>query len=398
VAVMRARLENIPIILGSATPSLETWHNAQKGQYTLLSLPKRVLDRPLPEVKLIDLRHDRPIGKKPHGLSPSLERAIRHALDQGEQVILLLNRRGYSTYMHCPACGHVEHCKFCDLSMTYHKERHVTMCHYCGFEKKPPERCPVCNAGQVFYQGMGTEKLQAEIEYRFPSAIVQRMDSDTMKRPGSHQKVLQAFRQGEIQILLGTQMIAKGLDFPNVTVVGVVNADVGLHHADFRASERTFQLLAQVAGRTGRGSQGGYVYIQTFQPEHPSITLAANHDYLTFAEEEMQLRRAHNYPPFQRMARLIVRSKDEKAGNDYADRLAAAFRVVLDRRNQPRELRLLGPAEAPVFRLKGYFRFHFQMHSANSALLHQVLREVLPTVRVPNGVELTVDIDPQDML
>jgi primosomal protein N' (replication factor Y) len=401
VAVMRARIENIPILLGSATPSLESWHNAQRGMYTLLTLPKRVMDRPLPAVKLIDLRHDRPLDKKPAGLSPSLERAMRAALDIGGQVMLLLNRRGYSTYLHCPACGHVEQCKFCDLSMTFHRDKNLTMCHYCGYEKKPPEKCGVCGAGQVMYQGMGTEKLQAELEAKFPRHAIQRMDSDTMKRPGSHQKVLDAFRRGEIQILLGTQMIAKGLDFPNVTLVGVVNADVGLHHADFRASERTFQLLAQVAGRTGRGAQSGYVYIQTWQPEHPAITLAAHHDYLTFAYEEMQQRKAHNYPPFQRMARLIVRCKEEKAGNDYADRLADAFRVELERRKNAGEagdLRLLGPAECPVFRLKGYYRFHFQMQSANSAAMHQVLRAVLPTVRVPSGVELTVDIDPQDML
>jgi primosomal protein N' (replication factor Y) len=400
VAVMRARLENIPIILGSATPSLESWHNAQRGAYQLLTLPRRVADRPLPAVKLIDLRHDRPADKKPQGVSPTLERAMKDALELGGQVILLLNRRGYSTYLFCPACGHVEHCKFCDLSMTFHRERNITMCHYCGYEKQPPEKCPICGAGQVLYQGMGTEKLQAEIERKFPDQAVERMDSDTMKRPGSHRKVLDAFRRGEIQILLGTQMIAKGLDFPKVTVVGVINADVGLHHADFRASERTFQLLAQVAGRTGRGSQGGYVYIQTMQPEHPSIALAANHDYLTFTHEEMQVRQAHKYPPFERMARLIVRSKDEKAGNEYADRLAAAFRVELERRKAASDptLRLLGPAEAPVFRLKGYFRFHFQLHSASSAVLHQVLRAVLPTVRVGSGVELTVDIDPQDML
>jgi primosomal protein N' (replication factor Y) (superfamily II helicase) len=248
---------------------------------------------------------------------------------------------------------------------------------------------------------MGTEKLQTELETKFPSHAIQRMDSDTMQRPGSHQKALEAFRRGETQILFGTQMIAKGLDFPNVTLVGVVNADVGLHHADFRASERTFQLLAQVAGRTGRGAQSGYVYVQTWQPEHPAITLAAHHDYLTFAYEEMQQRKAHSYPPYQRMARLIVRCKEEKAGNDYADRLADAFRLELDRRKsagEPSDLRILGPAECPVFRLKGYFRYHFQMQSASSAVMHQVLRAVLPTVRVPAGVELTVDIDPQDML
>jgi primosomal protein N' (replication factor Y) len=401
VAVMRARLENIPIILGSATPALESWHNALKGQYTLLTLPRRVLDRPLPQVKRIDLRHDRRPDKKPHGLSPTLERAMNHALDGGGQVMLLLNRRGFSTYLHCPACGHVAQCKFCDLSLTFHQDRNVTMCHYCGFEETPHQKCPICKTGQVAYQGMGTEKLESEIEAKFPDKVVQRMDSDTMKVPGSHHRVLEAFKHGEIHILLGTQMIAKGLDFPNVTVVGVINADIGLHHADFRASERTFQLLAQVAGRTGRGARGGVVYVQTWQPEHPSIVLAANHDYLSFAAAEMKVRQLHNYPPFQRMARLVVRSKDEKIGNDYADQLSGAFRAVLDKRKEagePGALRLLGPAEAPVFRLKGYFRFHFQMHSASSALLHQVLRAVLPSVRTPAGVELTVDIDPQDML
>jgi primosomal protein N' (replication factor Y) (superfamily II helicase) len=402
VAVMRARLENIPIILGSATPALESWHNAQRGQYTLLTLPRRVHDRPLPHVHLIDLCHDRDPAKRLDGISPPLERSMRQALGLGGQVILLLNRRGFSTYLHCPGCGHVQHCRFCDLAMTFHRERHIILCHYCGYEQVPPEKCPACGTGQVRYQGMGTEKLESEIKAKFPDKVVGRMDSDTMKRHGSHGKVLDAFKRGEIHILMGTQMIAKGLDFPNVTLVGVVNADVGLHHADFRAAERTFQLLAQVAGRTGRGARGGHVFVQTMSPEHPSIALAAAHDYRRFAEAEMRHRRAHNYPPVQRLARLIVRSKDEKAAHDYADRLAAAFRPALEKLQQgttePIDLRLLGPAECPVFRLKGYYRFHFQLQSSRSGFLHQVLRAVLPAVRLPKDVELTVDIDPQDML
>jgi primosomal protein N' (replication factor Y) len=400
VAVMRARLENIPIILGSATPSLESWFNAQRGQYTLLTLPKRVMDRPLPHVHLIDLRHDRDPNRRLDGLSPSLERSMRHALGLGGQVILLLNRRGFSTYLHCPSCGHLQHCRFCDLAMTFHRERDIIMCHYCGYETTPPRQCPACAGGQVRYQGMGTEKLQTEIEAKFPDKVVGRMDSDSMKRPGSHAKVLNSFKKGEIHILMGTQMIAKGLDFPNVTLVGVVNADVGLHHADFRSSERTFQLLAQVAGRAGRGAADGHVYVQTMSPEHPSIALAAVHDYLHFAEAEMRHRRAHNYPPYQRLARIIVRSKDEKAAHDHADHLAAAFRLALEKLQgeSQGDLRLLGPAECPVFRLKGYYRFHFQLQSSSSAFLHQVLRAVVPTVRVPKDVEVTVDIDPQDML
>ena len=402
VAVMRARLENIPILLGSATPSLESWHNASRGHYTLLSLPKRVLDLPLPQVSLIDLRHDRHPDKRFHGISPSLERAIKLALDAGGQVILLLNRRGFSTFLHCPGCGHVEQCQQCDLALTYHKERDLAICHYCGYEAPPPVRCPECGQGQVRYQGMGTEKLEAEIEFKFPHIVVRRMDSDTMRRPGSHHQVLDAFRKGEIHLLLGTQMIAKGLDFPNVTLVGVVNADVGLHLADFRAGERTFQLLAQVAGRAGRGPKGGKVLVQTFQPEHPSIALAAAHDYLRFAAGEMAQRRQHNYPPFQRLARLVIRSKDQQAAADYADQLASAFRVGMEalqrQTEQPQELRLLGPAQAQVYRLKNKYRHHFQLQSPSPGYLHQVLRHVVPTVRLPGGVELIIDIDPQDML
>jgi primosomal protein N' (replication factor Y) (superfamily II helicase) len=400
VAVMRARLENIPIILGSATPSLESWHNAQRGQYTLLSLPKRVLDRPLPHVALIDLRHDRHPDKRFHGLSPSLERAMTQALDAGGQVILLLNRRGFSTYVHCPACGHVEQCKFCDLALTYHKERDIELCHYCGYEQAPAQKCPKCGLGQVRFQGMGTEKLLAEIEAKFPGKVVRRMDSDTMRRPGSHRRTLSEFQRGAIHILLGTQMIAKGLDFPNVTLVGVVNADIGLHFADFRAAERTFQLLAQVAGRTGRGPRGGKVFVQTWQPEHPSIALAAQHDYIRFAGIELGHRHKHNYPPYQRLARIIVRGRNEKSAGEYADRLAGAFEHALERvkKTQSGDLRLLGPAEAPIFRLKGYHRFHFQLQSASSGFLHDVLRNTLPTAKPPHGIDVTVDIDPQDML
>ncbi len=399
VAVMRARLENVPIILGSATPSLESWYNAQRGQYTLLTLPRRVESRPLPQVGLIDLRREGPRRGPPGALSEGLERAVREALKAGGQVMLLLNRRGFSTHVHCPSCGHVEACRFCDLALTYHKQRDVMLCHYCGYEQEPLHHCPLCGQSAVRYQGLGTEKLQAEIEQRFPGHVVRRMDSDTMRRPGSHARTLAAFRQGLIHILLGTQMIAKGLDFPNVTLVGVVNADVGLHVPDFRSAERTFQLLSQVAGRTGRGPRGGRVLVQTFTPDHPSIALAATHDYAAFVAGEMVHRQAHHYPPYQRLARLIVRSRDQEAGAAFAERLAAAFQAVLPAAvGGPPEVRLLGPAEAPVFRLKGYFRFHCQLQAASPGTLHQVLRAVLPTLRPPTGVEFTLDVDPFNML
>jgi primosomal protein N' (replication factor Y) len=400
VAVMRARLDNIPIILGSATPSLESWHNAQRGQYTLLSLPQRVLDRPLPQVGLIDLRHQPPQRGRPSAISDGLEYAMKMALKDGGQVMLLLNRRGFSTHVHCPTCGHVESCRFCDLALTYHKERDIMLCHYCGFEQEPQRNCPLCGKAAVRYQGLGTEKLQVEIEERFPRHVVRRMDSDTMRKPGSHARVLAAFRKGLIHILLGTQMIAKGLDFPNVTLVGVVNADVGLHVPDFRSAERTFQLLSQVAGRAGRGPQGGRVLVQTFTPEHPCIALAATHDYAGFVAAEMAHRRQHNYPPYQRLARIIVRSRDQKAASAFADHLADAFQHTLHTlfEQSPPEVRVLGPAEAPVFRLKGYYRFHFQLQSPSSGTLHQVLRTVLPAQRLPAGVEFTLDVDPFNML
>jgi primosomal protein N' (replication factor Y) len=397
VAVMRARLENIPIILGSATPSLESFHNAQKGQYTLLSLPNRVEARPLPPVVLLDRRHDKPQKGKFPALSEALERAMRETLQEGGQVMLLLNRRGFSTHIHCPSCGHVESCRFCDLALTYHKQREVMLCHYCGFEQEPTQRCPQCGQSAVRYQGLGTEKLQAEIEERFPEHVVRRMDSDTMRKPGSHARTLAAFRNGLIHILVGTQMIAKGLDFPNVTLVGVINADVGLHVPDFRSAERTFQLLSQVAGRTGRGPRGGKVFVQTLTPEHSCIALAATHDYEHFVTAELGHRKAHNYPPYHRLARIIVRCRDQEAAANFSEIMAGAFNQALTKVNS-NELRLLGPAEAPVFRLKGYYRYHFQLQSPSAAMLHQVLRAVLPGVRPPSGVEYTLDVDPFQML
>ena len=402
VAVMRARLENIPILLGSATPSLESWRNAERGNYTLLRLPKRVLDFPMPPVQLIDLRHEPPPRGRFRSISHRLERAMHEALREQGQVILLLNRRGYATFVQCPSCGQVEMCKHCDLALTFHQARDILLCHYCGYEQEPPERCSACGKETVRYQGQGTEKLQAEIEDKFPEYIIRRVDSDSMRQRGSHEQVLSAFREGLIHILLGTQMIAKGLDFPNVTLVGVVQADVALHMPDFRSAERTFQLLAQVAGRAGRGPRGGKVLVQTFSPEQPCIRLAAAHDYESFTREELKHRRALHYPPYERMVRVIVRSRDPVAAEASAQRLAIEFHAALQgltRSKTPSAVvRLLGPAPAPVFRLQGYVRYHFQLQSASPAALHQILREVLSAAHLPSGVEHTVDVDPLNMM
>ncbi|HEV8060618.1 MAG TPA: primosomal protein N' [Gemmataceae bacterium] len=402
VAVMRACFENIPIILGSATPSLESWHNAERGMYTLLRLPNRVLDMPMPPVQLIDLRHEPPPHGRFRAISHRLERAMHEALRDGGQVILLLNRRGYSTIVQCPSCGRVEMCKHCDLALTFHQARNILLCHFCGYEQDPPQRCSACGKDTIRYQGQGTEKLQEEIEEKFPDYTVRRVDSDSMRQRGSHELVLSAFREGLIHILLGTQMIAKGLDFPNVTLVGVVQADVALHMPDFRSAERTFQLLSQVAGRAGRGPRGGKVLVQTFSPEQPCIRLAADHDYERFTQEELKHRRALSYPPYERMVRIIVRSRDPAAAEASAQRLAVLFNAAmqgLTRNPAPAAIvRLLGPAPAPVFKLQGYSRYHFQLHSASAASLHEVLREVLSAAHLPAGVEHTVDVDPQSML
>jgi primosomal protein N' (replication factor Y) len=401
VAVMRARLEGVPILLGSATPSLESWQNAQRGAYQLLNLPARIGERPMPPVRVIDQRHEPPAKGPLRAITPPLERAMHTSLEAGGQVILLLNRRGFSTHLHCPACGHVVMCEHCDLPLIYHQKREALVCHYCGFETSPVQVCPNCQKSTVKYQGLGTEKLAQEVAVRFPGRSVERMDSDSMTKPGSHARVLDAFKEGRVDILLGTQMIAKGLDFPNVTLVGVVNADVGLHRPDFRAAERTFQLLAQVAGRAGRGPKGGLVLIQTYTPEHPAIALAAQHDYQRFAELELDQRRPHGYPPYQRLARVIIRSRDAEAAGQFAERLAGAFRITLERRakeDKPLYVRLLGPAEAPIFRLNGYSRYHFQIQSPSSAQLHAVLREAIGSSRPPSGVDCSVDVDPIDMM
>jgi primosomal protein N' (replication factor Y) (superfamily II helicase) len=410
VAVMRAALAEVPIILGSATPSLESMNLANQGNYTVLNLPKRVEDRPMPVVKLIDLRHEPKPSGKFFAVGATLEDAMKKALKAGGQVMLLLNRRGFSTHIHCPSCGHVAQCNQCDIALTFHRKLAALVCHHCGWETAPMAKCPKCASPAMRYQGLGTEKLHQELQERFPDKVIERMDSDTMSKPGSHRRVLDAFKDGLIHILLGTQMIAKGLDFPNVTLVGVVNADIGLHLPDFRAAERTFQILAQVAGRAGRGDKGGTVMVQTFTPEHPCITLAAEHDYHGFAQQELAHRKAFSYPPFHKLARLIVRSEKEEAAAKFADVLAGTFREAVMRSTRqhaspalPGEMptptvRVLGPAECPVFKLKNFYRFHFQLQAESSGHLHQVLREVLSVAKPPHNVEFQVDVDPFSMM
>jgi primosomal protein N' (replication factor Y) len=390
VAVKRAQLERVPVLLGSATPSLESWRNSQRGRYTRLVMSRRVEGRPMPDVEIIDLRHEkRVLG----GLSDSLRQAMHHAIGEGGQVILLLNRRGYHTFVVCPRCGHVLKCKSCDVAVTYHKSRHLLICHTCDAERACPSACPACAAPSLHYGGIGTERLEREIQAAFPDHVSRRMDSDSMRRPGSHEKVLAAFKSGEVQILLGTQMIAKGLDFPNVTLVGVVNADTGLHLPDFRAAERTFQLVAQVAGRTGRGEKGGRVLVQTYCPDHPAILHATRHDYEGFVRSELPERERFGMPPFGRLVRLIARGPEESVVEEYMKKLAAGLQQAADP-----SIRVLGPAPAPILKIRNLYRFHLQARCPEARPLQAMLREVPPRFPCPKRLELTIDVDPISML
>jgi primosomal protein N' (replication factor Y) len=392
VAVKRAQLLGIPILLGSATPALETWRNAALGRYTRLSLHERVGARPMPEVALIDLRNERtPLG----GLSETLRQAMIAALGAGGQVILLLNRRGFHTFVICPnpKCSQVVKCNACDVALTYHKGRRLLICHACDGERPRPEVCPYCRAPRLHYGGIGTERLEREVELAFPDRVIRRMDSDTMRTPGSHEKVLSAFRAGRVDILLGTQMIAKGLDFPNVTLVGVVSADTALHLPDFRAAERTFQLVAQVAGRTGRGDRPGRVLVQTYFPEHPAIFCAAKHDYQGFADDELPRREAYGLPPFGRLVRVLARGPAEAAVQNYLESLSAALRQAA-----PSGVTILGPAPAPVLKIRNLYRFHLRLRAAAPRPLQVLLHDVTPRYPPPHGIELAIDVDPVSLL
>jgi primosomal protein N' (replication factor Y) (superfamily II helicase) len=389
VAVKRAQLLGIPVMLGSATPSLESWHNAERGKYTRLTIARRVEDRPMPEVTLIDLRTEKPPrGGVPTVLCATLREAMNEALGEGGQVMLLLNRRGYHTFILCPKCGHIAKCKACDVSLTFHRERRLAICHQCDAEHKPPDVCKACGYSRLHFGGVGTERLEREVKETFPGRVIRRMDGDTMRAGGGYEEVLGDFRSGKVEILLGTQMIAKGLDFPNVTLVGVVSADTALHLPDFRAAERTFQLLAQVAGRTGRGDRAGRVIVQTYTPEAAAVSRAVDHDYLGFVADELPHREASGYPPFARMARIVARGPVEQVVDEYLGRLANALVAAA-----PPGVRVIGPAPAPLTKIKHMFRYHLQLRSMAPGVLQDLLRAVVPNVQVPAKVEVAVDVD-----
>jgi len=409
LAVVRARQTGAVCVLGSATPSLESWNNARTGKFRHLQLMKRVGGARLPEVRVVDLRVKKRgsdevsrINERGSGvLSSELVSAVDARLERAEQVILLLNRRGYSSFIQCRECGEVEQCLNCSISLTYHRAVRRMVCHHCRYDAPAPDRCLRCGSVDLSYRGLGTEQVERVTVETFPSARIARMDVDTTSGKWAHQRILDRVAKGDVDILLGTQMIAKGLDFPRVTLVGVVNADVGIHLPDFRASERTFQLLSQVAGRAGRGKLGGEVLIQTSLPDHYAIQAAVAHDFRAFAERESSARKTPRYPPHLRMVNVILSSPDQRAAAKSAEAGAEWVRRWLRRKNaeESRGVELVGPAPAPIERLHGRWRWHFFLRSTSPGAIGGVVRALIDGFKVPGSdVRLAVDRDPVALL
>jgi primosomal protein N' (replication factor Y) (superfamily II helicase) len=410
LAVLRAVRAGAICVLGSATPSLESWANARSGKFRLLSLPGRAGGGRLPSVEIVDLRLNRSdppggqgggpaspeAGDTPpsHVLSPRLTEAVGARLQRGEQAILLLNRRGYSSFVQCRACGGVDTCPNCSVSLTFHRGRQRLLCHHCRHEDAAPERCTSCGSPELSWRGLGTEQVERVVAETFPTARLARMDVDTTGGKWAHAEILGRVGRGEVDLLLGTQMIAKGLDFPNVTLVGVVNADVGLHLPDFRASERTFQLLSQVAGRAGRGPLGGEVIFQSWLPDHYSIRHALTHDVEGFVARELKERRAPPYPPHLRLVNVIVSAPEQERAASGAEASVAWWR-----RARVPGLELVGPAPAPIERLHGRWRWHFFLRGGGVQSVSRSLRRFQEEVSLPAGdIRISVDRDPVSLL
>ena len=394
VARRRAELERVPLILGSATPTLESYLKVLRKEDVLISMPKRVAQLPLPPVVIVDIRND-PAISKGSAIGRALFTSMLAALKEKGQIILFLNVRGFSPVLWCRGCGEGVKCPDCDITLTYHKERAVALCHSCDRSGPLPAVCPKCGKPGLLNLGIGTERLEAEVRARFPHVTCLRMDSDTMSQRGSHDVALEKFRHGEVQILLGTQMIAKGLDFPNVTLVGVIDADTLLHQPDIRSMERTFQLIAQVAGRTGRSAKGGRVLVQTSSPEQPPIVRAAAHDFIGFATDELRHRQALKVPPFSHMGRVIIRGPDEKEVHAYSDKVGELMRAAA--KELSLDVRILGPAPCLVTRLKANFRYHLQLTSVELSPLQQLWLHAAPQFPSHPEVEFIVDVDPLNL-
>ena len=393
LAVVRGQQEGAAVLLGSATPCMESYHNVQRKKYGLLSLPERVDNIQMPLVRVIDMRSAARSEKGISIFSPQLREAILQRLEKNEQVMLFLNRRGWSSSLQCPECGFVAECPNCSVSLTYHRAAQQLMCHICGHVESAPKKCPQteCGNAAIRFAGLGTEKVEAALEKGFPSARVKRMDSDTLKRKEDYRRILGDFRTGKIDILVGTQMIAKGLHFPNVTLVGIIHADLSLHIPDFRAGERTFQLLTQVAGRAGRGDVEGEVYVQSFTPFHPAIQYARRHDFTGFFEQEIEFRRELRYPPVSRVALLTLRGRSEDRVKFFADNLRKEMDALA---GELGGTIVAGPAPAPLLRAESFYRYQVMIRTGNMAALSRKLSAKAKALKTPDDIRLVIDIDP----
>ncbi|MEX2016670.1 MAG: primosomal protein N', partial [Candidatus Hydrogenedentales bacterium] len=398
VAVVRAQMNNGICILGSATPSVESYHNSERGKFRRLELRERATNANLPEVEVVDLRVE---AKELSGelvLSRPLENAMKVALDRGEQIILLLNRRGHSPFVLCPKCAWVAECNDCQVSMTYHARGAFLSCHYCNARRPVPQVCDTCHFNPLIFLGLGTQKTEDYLQRAFPQARIERMDRDTTAGKGGHAKILGRFAAGEIDILVGTQMLAKGHDYPGVTLVGVLNADLGLAVPDFRAAEQTFQLLTQVAGRAGRGGKPGEVIVQTYRPRHFAVQAAAKHDFHAFYEQEIAQREAAGYPPFRRLVQFMVDSESGEDANRWAVNLRRIAHEQVEALNF-QGVEVVGPAPASVRRVKKRFRWNVGAFSRSAKRLNELTRAIRTQFEdaAPNTVSLRIDLDPYGM-
>ena len=389
IAVLRAHIEKCTVLLGSATPSLESFHNTQTGKYQLIHLTKRVDDQTMPIIRVMDMKLE---AQKQKGrdaiLSDKLRVSMEAKLKNGEQVILFLNRRGFARSLQCPPCGHVCECQHCAIPLTYHKGDERLVCHMCGYQTITPRKCPECGDKAIRMQGFGTEKVEDVIQRVFPKSRIARIDADTMRRKNALRDTLAKFKANKLDIIIGTQMIAKGLHFPNVTLVGILNADLGLHVPDFRAGERTFQLITQVAGRAGRGELKGEVIIQTYTPHSPSIQFARHHDYEGYAEQELQFRNQFSFPPFSHVALLGTRSTHERRAEFTLENLHKRLK-----KNLPAHIELGEPLPSPLTKAHGQFRYQLMLKSTSARALSKYIREVLKQTPPPEDVNIIFDMD-----
>jgi primosomal protein N' (replication factor Y) len=411
VAIVRAREQGAVVVLGSATPSLESWVNAQTGKFRLLTLPERVGGGRLPSVRVVDMREKKKDYDAPSihpttsealtrlVLSEPLEDALRERVQRGEQAILLLNRRGYSAFVQCAQCGEVEVCPNCSITLTYHRAPERLVCHYCQHAEEPRTRCRRCGGAVLRQRGLGTQQVERILAERMPSLRIARMDVDTTSAKWSHSEILERVGRGDVDVLLGTQMIAKGLDYPNVTLVGVVDADVGINLPDFRASERSFQLLSQVAGRAGRGPKGGEVFIQTRVPDHHAVRCAVAHDYVGFVRRELEGRHDPPYPPATRLVNVIFSGLREEETLQLAIDAADRLRRMLAQRPDF-EVAIIGPSKCPIERIKNRWRSHFMLKSGHAAQLTRVARYLAERLPIPSSgqMRVVVDRDPVSLL